>query len=420
MVAQLPFQGIALVELGDEEEAPGVNVDTQLGESGRAPDAFVVVASQRGARLEPYAIVQLASAPQRPEPVARDEDTARTRRAREDERLAEREAMDSARAANRDALLQAQLRAEMLGSQVEDLRRRLSESERASETVAALEESLRARSAQTAELETSFAARGRELLELSAEVEEMRSAAEAGRIAAAQVEEVALRSDRAERRLATLEQELAKGGDTQSKELADLEQVLRERSQAVRSLEAEVARRDQIVHDLVDTLEELEGRAPAAPETSPEAVPGDAALLVAEASHALAEENARLRAQLDALALDVARREGETQAMTWRVTELERRLAQAAEPSAPAPPGGADPKLTQALDQLDALRVALAQEHGARVRAESGEELSRARAEIQRQAVLMEQLVRELGSRPSSGRDASAADPGSGSSEDSR
>ena len=421
MVAQLPFQGIALVELGEEEEAPGVNVDTQLGESGRPPDAFVVIASQRGARLEPYAIVQLASAPPRPEPAAaHDDDTARIRRAREDERLAERAAVDSARAADRDALLQAQLRAEMLGSQVDDLRRRLSESERAGDTVAALEESLRARSAQAAELETSFAARGRELLDLSAEVEEMRSAAEAGRIAAAQVEEVALRSDRAERRLAVVEQELAKGGDTQSRELADMEQVLRERSQAVRSLEAEVARRDQIVHDLVDTLEELEGRAPAAPETAPDAAPGEAASLVAGASHALAEENARLRAQLDALALDLARREGETQAMVWRITELERSLAQVAEPSAPAQPDGADPKLTQALDQLDALRVALAQEHGARVRAESGEELSRARAEIQRQAVLMEQLVRELGSRSSSGRDASAADPGSGSSEDSR
>ncbi len=37
MVAQLPFQGVALVELGEEDEAPGVNVDTQLGESGRAP-----------------------------------------------------------------------------------------------------------------------------------------------------------------------------------------------------------------------------------------------------------------------------------------------------------------------------------------------------------------------------------------------
>ena len=423
MVAQLPFQGIALVELGDEDEAPGVNVDTQLGESGRSPDAFVVVASQRGARLEPYTIVQLA-ADRADRIAARDDDTARHRRDREEDRAVDRAAIDAARAADRDALLQAQLRTEMLTSQLEDLRRRLAESERAAEAVAALEESLRARSAQTHELESTFASRGRELLELSAEVEEMRSAAEAGRIAAAQVEEVAKRSDRAERRAAVLEQELAKGGDTQSKELAAMEQVLRERSQTVRALEGEVARREQIVRDLVDTLEELEGRAPATTQEAPAASPEDAASLVAEASRTLAEENARLRAQLDALALDLARREGEAQAMVWQVTELERRLAQVAEPSAPVPPGqGADPRLAQALDQLDAMRVALAQEHGARVRAESGDELARAHAEIQRQAVLMEQLVRELGSRPPPDRDASAvpaADPGSGSSEDSR
>jgi hypothetical protein len=428
MVAQLPFHGVALVELGEEDEAPGVNVDTQLAESGRAPDAFVVVASQRGARLEPYTIVQLAAAPGVVEPVVLD-DTARHRRDREDERAA----IDSARAADRDALLQAQLRTELLTGQLDDLRRRLAGSERAAETVASLEESLRSRTAQAQELEASFAARGRELLDLSAEVEEMRSAAEAGRIAAAQVEEVALRSDRAERRVAILEQELAKGGDTQSKELADMEQVLRERAQAVRSLEVEVARRDQIVRDLVDTLEDVEGRqVPAAPETSPDDAKGEATTLVAEATQALGEENARLRAQLDALALDLARREGEAQAMVWQVTELERRLAQAAEPSAPAPPGqGTDSRLAQALDQLDALRVALAQEHDARVRAESGEELSRAHAEIQRQAVMMEQLVRELGSRPPPEGDArgprerdatgvQSADPASGSSEDSR
>ena len=65
-------------------------------------------------------------------------------------------------------------------------------------------------------------------------------------------------------------------------------------------------------------------------------------------------------------------------------------------------PTGASP---QALDELDALRTALSQEHEARARAESGEELARARAEIERQAVLMEQLVRELGSRAPSDSD---------------
>jgi hypothetical protein len=427
MVAQLPFYGVALVELGDEDDAPGVTVDTQLGESGKAPEGFVVVASQRGARLEPYTIVQLAAAASRGGRGEGTEETAAGGLQREQQLVA----VEAARAADREALAQAQLRTELLAGQLDDVRRRLAEGERAAEAVAALEEALRARSTHAQELENSYAARGRELAELSSEVEEMRAAAEAGRIAAAQVEEVALRSDRAERRVAALEQELTKGGDTQSKELADMEGVLRERARAVRSLEVELARREQMVRDLVGTLEDLEGRALPSPEAPETAARGDASSQAdrgdteALASlQALGEENARLRAQLDALALDLARREGEAQATAWQVTELERRLAQAAEPSAPETPiQGTDRRLTQALDQLDALRAALAQEHEARTRAESGEELARAHAEIQRQAVLMEQLVRELGSRPPPGYSAAgvgAAEPGPDSSEDSR
>jgi hypothetical protein len=422
MVAQLPFYGVALVELGDEDEAPGVTVDTQLGESGRAPEGFVVVASQRGARLEPYTIVQLAAVAVRTERGEGTDEAVASGLALERER--QLSALEAARGADRDALAQAQLRTELLVGQLEDLRRRLAEGERAAESVAALEETLRARSAHALELEKSYAARNRELAELSSEVEEMRAAAEAGRIAAAQVEEVALRSDRAERRVAALEQELAKGGDTQSKELADLEGVLRERAHAVRSLEVELARREQMVRDLVGTLEELEVRAAPPP---PDAAAQPAAPQGADdgdAMHGLGEENARLRAQLDALALDLARREGEAQATAWQLTELERRLAQAAESSTPATPvQGSDRRLTHALDQLDALRAALAQEHEARTSAESGEALARAHAEIQRQAVLMEQLVRELGSRPPPGFGAAgvgSAEPGPDSSEDSR
>jgi hypothetical protein len=487
MVAQLPFYGVALVELGDEDEAPGVNVDTQLGETSKSPEAFVVVASQRGARLEPYTIVQLPSAPlpvrdfeadeglaervraehelaraaeaessadreaersaardaeraadRAAVEAARKADRATTEAARASDRAAmdaaraaDRAAMDAARAADREALTQAQLRTELLAGQVEDLRRQLAEGDRATEAVAALEEALRARSAHGMELETSLTARGRELAELSMEVEEMRAAAEAGRIAAAQVEEVALRSDRAERRVAALELELAKGNETTSRELADLERVLRERAQAVRELEAELARREQMVRDLVGTLEEAEARLAAPRDASPQAQaeappaasPENAG---AAAAIAIAEENARLRAQLDLLALDLARREGEAQAMVWQVMELERRLAQFAEPPVPSSQGP-DRQLDQALDQLDALRTAFAQEHEARTRAESGEELARAQGEIQRQAVLMEQLVRELGSRPPPpmGETFGAAavgggDPASDSSEDSR
>jgi len=88
----------------------------------------------------------------------------------------------------------------------------------------------------------------------------------------------------------------------------------------------------------------------------------------------MSQENARLRERLDALALDLARREGEAQATAWTVAELETKLAQvSAAPPEPAltPDMGMTRQLKAALDELDVLRRALAQEHEARVKAES-------------------------------------------------
>jgi hypothetical protein len=121
----------------------------------------------------------------------------------------------------------------------------------------------------------------------------------------------------------------------------------------------------------------------------------------------------RLRKKLDALALDVARRQGELVAQAWRITELENdkaRLLAASRGTAPSPAVVARPDparepaaeggriadlerdLARTRDEIDALRQALTQEHAARVAAESGEELSRARAELARQAALLEQM----------------------------
>jgi hypothetical protein len=450
MVAQLPFHGVSLVELGEEDESPAVNVDMQLAESGRVPEAFVVVASQHGARVAPYAIVQL------PPPVQAIE------------------SVDS------DALAQAELRSELLASQLDDLRARMEEGARAADELPALEDTLRARTARVAELERALAARGRDVADLSNEVEEMRAAAEAGRIAASQVEDLALRADRAERRAASLEedlkvrvdraeqravvmleeltlradraerraaalegelasilQELAGSGDAHALELARVEEGLRERAQALRLLESEVALRDQIVRELVGRLEENQdtspqGFPPPEPSYASEAPPAvdraevNAAL---ERARAAEEAGARLGAQLDALALDLARREGESQASAWKVTELERQLVlvqeelsqavtqrprndetEATSPQAASPQADESDEteltddqlaeaLTRALDEADSLRTALAQEHEVRKRLESGEELSRARVEIERQAVLLEQLARDT-SRP--------------------
>jgi hypothetical protein len=347
MVGQLAFQGTALVALGENDESPLVTVDTQLAEGDRAVSAFVAVASQGEVSTEAYSIIELP-----PPPTADDGDTDGTR----------------------EALAEAELRTRALEREILD------------------------HVARSAELEMALAARTQQVSELFREAEEARAAAQAGRIVAAEVEAMTHRSNRADRRSALLEQELAAAIETHAAELLRFEDALRERAQAVRRLEAELARREGIVRDLVSTIEES-SLPTQPPPTDPPAV---------ESSSASLAENARLRQQLDALALDLARREGEARATAWSIAELERRLAevtssgQTANP-APAvvpPPGGngegpreSGTGIALALDEIDALRRALAQEHERRVRAESGDALVEARADIQRLTVLVDQMT---------------------------
>jgi hypothetical protein len=128
-----------------------------------------------------------------------------------------------------------------------------------------------------------------------------------------------------------------------SEELARLEAQLEERGRTIADLEKEVRRREKIAKDLIMALEQKE----------------------------VGEE---VRDKIDALALELARRHSELEASKWRVAELERKLA-----------------ATAPNDQVEVLRQALAQEHEARVHAESGQALEQARAELQKQAVLLEQ-----------------------------
>jgi hypothetical protein len=359
MVGQLAFQGTALVALGENDESPLVTVDTQLAEGDRAVSAFVAVASQGEVSTEAYSIIEL------PPPATDDADT------------------DTDTDGIREALADAELRTRALEREVLD------------------------HAARSAELEMALAARTQQVSELFLEAEEARAVAQAGRIVAAEVEAMTHRSNRADRRSALLEQELAAAIDTHATELLRFEDALRERAQAVRRLEAELERREGIVRDLVGTLEEsaLPTQPPPA-DVVPMSPPMNEPAV--ESSSAALAENARLRQQLDALALDLARREGEARATAWSVAELERRLeevtssGQAANPApavVPPPAGnGEGPResgtgIARALDEIDALRRALAQEHERRVRAESGDALTQARADIQRLTVLVDQMA---------------------------
>ena len=215
--------------------------------------------------------------------------------------------------------------------------------------------------------------------------------------------ELVARAERAEASLALHVADLAHLSEAQAAETHILEEQLRDRARVIAATDKELGRREQLVRELVLSLEEARDQAGT--------VGGGGAIFEAAPTMpgVAPEEVARLRRKLDDLALQVARREGELVAQAWRITELENEKARllaaraAAPAAAPAPAAATaeradagrpdlERELARTRDELDALRQALTQEHAARVAAESGEELSRARAELARQAVLLEQI----------------------------
>ena len=278
------------------------------------------------------------------------------------------------------------------------------------ERVSYLEEALRAAEdvvnalqGRAADLEAALAVAlsgAEQVALLASELDAARRAAEAGNEAATQLQAAIVRLGHAEQRTGTLEQEISRHGDAQGGELAELEEALRDRARAIKALERELLRRERMVQELVAALDEA--HVDRSPLHEPEQAPASPAV-----RNDLAAENAALRAKLDALALDAARREGDAQTSAWRIAELERALASASirieagpatipPPADSAQPGDLERQLAAARDELHVLKQALAQEHDARRRSEGGEELARARTELQRQAVLIEQLSREL------------------------
>jgi hypothetical protein len=447
MIAEVPFAGVALADLSLEGDAPEVTVETQLEGDPSPPERFFALASQDDVRLSEYAIVQL--------PLA----TWGSR--------GQAEPRSDAGNVARAALAQAQLRATLLETQIDELKAKASRqaegalsAHRGAELQAELaEESTRRRDADARAAEHYLRAErlSNETREASAELTRERDRAALLEVALAGAEATILaletrvaeseerlalrkdelaRLDASEARAAALAIELSLVSEGHGAELAALEQALRERARVVRDLEEEVTRREHLVRELVASLEESLRETRAAPEAGAisRASAGDvevvntdlaavrrdlesrdAALRVADERAATLEDaNDDLRARLDALSADIARRESERQEVIWRVGELEQQIslleAEQTEltETLPPPPMGksrvgtvleAQDAVHAQKTELDILRQAMAQEHEARVRAESGEELSNARAELARQAVLLEQLSRELEAR---------------------
>jgi hypothetical protein len=397
MVAQLPFVGVTLAELGEDEVEGGVAVDTQLAGASGPPDVFIAVAAQADVApdLARYTIVQLPAPTEPPPPPSVPEASVDV---------------------DPSALIEAVLRANVLASQVEQLRaersdvsatveelrrtldalaverdraerlsRDLDQARRVGERmaaepaarIAALEDGIRLAEQTIVALRDRLGATEEALREASSENEVLRAQAEklqrqltsavaAPRATVATVDRGAL---------ARLEAELvmhARAQEAHEEELFAMEQKLRDRGEAITELEHEVRRREGIVRELLAAVEQ--GSAPPASE-------GD---------EDVNAENVELRRKLDVLATTAARQKSELEAYRWRVAELERPPETKAEPprvEQAAPRSSADA-------ELDALRQALAQEHEARLRAENGEALRQARADLEKQAVLLQQITR--------------------------
>jgi predicted RNase H-like nuclease (RuvC/YqgF family) len=115
--------------------------------------------------------------------------------------------------------------------------------------------------------------------------------------------------------------------------------------------------------------------------------------------------DAELQAKVEAMALEIARYEGELLARDWRIAELEQSLAiaeSAAMLSTPPPPpektqaarpaGAENKRITELEAEIDTLRRALAQEHEEKKRVESGQGVDELRAALAEKMALIEQL----------------------------
>jgi hypothetical protein len=408
VAAEIPWRGVALAELGQDGE-PAVTVDSQLAPEAPTPTHFVIAASHQPADVDAYALFQL---PGEDDDYADDaREIARLGRmadeeAREIDANERRISVQAAASARADVtaamaaeLAEARLRADVLGSQLSEARaqssrlesfeqhlrdereknlRQADEVARAASTLAAAEQRISA-----AEAHLALAQKGAR--------EEVAQAEKAARA------QVSAAEKRAAERLRQLEQAVEKSAEEHAHELAQAEARLRERAAVVADLEREVARRERIVRELVMSLEAQAGTAaqaasPVAASVSPAAVePADP----------------ELQAKVRAMALEIARYEGELLAREWRIAELEQNLAIAesaamlpdpagaranVQPSAAPVPNADGSRIAELETEIDTLRRALAQEHEEKKRIESGQGVDELRAALAEKMALIEQM----------------------------
>jgi hypothetical protein len=270
MVGKVPFSGVAFAEFGVPEDSLAVTVDGQLADGSQVPEAFLAVASHRVINLDPYLIVELPPS-----------------------------AGGTGNLAEAAPLVDPELRQALDQKEAETAKLAKELDERAAEV-----------GRLASDLATSRAALDKAQTQAHARVEHERGESQAQ----------SRRAEAAERQLAAVRADLARAIETQASEVIRYEAALSERATAIRTLEVDLAERERMIHELVDGLEE--GTA-AGVQTLAAAVPS-----VTAAAPIPSEQDAQLPVKLDAMALELARREGEAQASAWRIAELERSLAE--------------------------------------------------------------------------------------------
>jgi len=299
MIAAMPFFGVTLAELGQDEVEAAVRVDTQLAGERGSPEAFAALASQSDVALDAYAVVEL-EAPPPSEPAPRAETDA--------------------------ALAQAKLRAQYLEGQVQELAEARAARARAEEEARRALEALDVERERARRLERdvdSLASQAASRAQKPPARDDARETELAEQLAQAQIRAAALEEgvDLAEKtivlqreRIAELEARLLEAEESLAARAAEKEPVddvgalegkLRERADKLAELEAEVARREKMVRELVARL------ALAEPGQAPD-----------------------LEKKLDDLAILAARQESELEARGWRIAELERVAGRLEEPRA--------------------------------------------------------------------------------------
>ena len=442
MLANVAFRGLVIAELGRPEGDLEVSVDTQLITRAGLPIGFAALVGQHELHLAPYTLVEL--------PAARDEDADAAHEATSIAQIAQaqliadlqRSQLDEERSRRHDHEREVHLLSESLAAE----KSARAAAERGSvsledfivarERAAAVESSLQVAEdgaftarERVAALEAALLRREEEALVLAAELDVLRNpppASDDARVLALLAEVSLLQTELAksvgarasadgvERAKALAEAELgaelrgakaecarlgdalAQAFDVHAEELSVLEERLRDRAAAVRSAEGELRHREQVGRELLIRLDAAMASPPASPDAE------------------LRSENAALTNKLDAAALAWARHQSAIEASAWSLSELESRLEtardslnkaaselelqpelHAVKPEVKDSSSGSDAHFQAKNDleaQLDALRAALAQEHLARVHAESGEALVSARVEIARQASLLAQI----------------------------